>query len=182
MGLSLKKGDLVKNPAIDSTHPAALVYAPDPHGGPHLAALEYVVIKSDWDGDGTVDRGDIFETSDFDAEEAYRLSTTQGGSAQPGLALLRLAQGKRDAALAAIRRTSGETDPPLDRAALLPAYVEIALAAEEIEEAARASDELTAIATCSSSVSSSSCAETVIVRPCCQLPASSCTEPGATLT
>jgi DNA-binding NarL/FixJ family response regulator len=80
------------------------------------------------------------------AEEAFRLSTRQGGSAQPGLALLRLDQGKRDAALAAIRRTEGETVPPLDRAALLPAYVEIALAAGEVEDAARASDELTAIA------------------------------------
>jgi hypothetical protein len=28
-------------------------------------------IKSDWDGDGGVDRGDLFETNDFDAEEAY---------------------------------------------------------------------------------------------------------------
>jgi hypothetical protein len=26
-----------------------LVYAPDRHGGLHLAALEYVVIKGDWD-------------------------------------------------------------------------------------------------------------------------------------
>ena len=30
-------------------HPEALVYAPDRHGGLHLAALEYVVIKADWD-------------------------------------------------------------------------------------------------------------------------------------
>jgi ATP/maltotriose-dependent transcriptional regulator MalT len=80
------------------------------------------------------------------AEEAFRLSTREGGGAQPGLALLRLAQGNRDAALAAIRRTASETVPPLDRAALLPAYVEIALGAEEVDEAARASDELTAIA------------------------------------
>ena len=34
---------------IDPKHPEALVYAPDQHGGRHLAALEYVVIKSDWD-------------------------------------------------------------------------------------------------------------------------------------
>jgi hypothetical protein len=49
MGVHYVKGDLVKDPAIDATHPEALVYAPDPHGGLHLAALEYVVIKSDWD-------------------------------------------------------------------------------------------------------------------------------------
>jgi ATP/maltotriose-dependent transcriptional regulator MalT len=61
------------------------------------------------------------------------------------LALLRLAQGKGEPALAAIRRAVGETGEPLRRAALLPAYVEIALALGEVEEAARASDELSAI-------------------------------------
>ena len=49
MGVHYVKGDLVKNPMIDPKHPEALVYAPDQHGGRHLAALEYVVIKSDWD-------------------------------------------------------------------------------------------------------------------------------------
>jgi hypothetical protein len=49
MGVHYVKGDLVKNPAIDATHPEALVYAPDRHGQLHLAALEYVVIKADWD-------------------------------------------------------------------------------------------------------------------------------------
>jgi hypothetical protein len=49
MGVHYVKGDLVKDPAIDSMHPEALVYAPDRHGRQHLAALEYVVIKSDWD-------------------------------------------------------------------------------------------------------------------------------------
>jgi hypothetical protein len=49
MGVHYVKGDLVKDPAIDAKHPEALVYAPDRHGGLRLAALEYVVIKSDWD-------------------------------------------------------------------------------------------------------------------------------------
>jgi hypothetical protein len=49
MGVHDVKGDLVKNPAIDAAHPEALVYAPGRHGGLHLAALEYVVIRSDWD-------------------------------------------------------------------------------------------------------------------------------------
>jgi DNA-binding CsgD family transcriptional regulator len=84
---------------------------------------------------------------DFEAaEEAYRLSTLQGRDAQPGLALLRLTQGKSDAALAAIRRVAGEKQPSLSRARFLPAHVEIALAAGEVDEAARAADELTAIA------------------------------------
>jgi hypothetical protein len=49
MGVHYVKGDLVKDPVIDAKHPEALVYAPDRHGGLHLAALEYVVTKSDWD-------------------------------------------------------------------------------------------------------------------------------------
>ena len=84
---------------------------------------------------------------EFDAaEEAYRRATRGGGTAQPGLALLRLAQGNIDDALAAIRRVADENAPPLDRARFLPALVEIGLAAGELEKAARASTELAAIA------------------------------------
>ena len=53
MGVHYVKGDLVKDPAINALHPEALVYAPDGHGGLHLAALEYVVIKSDWEASQT---------------------------------------------------------------------------------------------------------------------------------
>jgi hypothetical protein len=49
MGVHYVKGDLVKDPAIDAARPEALVYAPDKRGALHLAAVEYVVIKSDWD-------------------------------------------------------------------------------------------------------------------------------------
>ncbi len=80
------------------------------------------------------------------AEEAYRTATRWGEEPQPGMALLRLAQGDNDAALAAIRRVVGETKAPLKRAALIPAYVEIALAADEVDEAERASGELAEIA------------------------------------
>ena len=79
------------------------------------------------------------------AEEAYRTATRWGEEPQPGMALLRLAQGNNDAALATIRRVVGETTAPLKRAALLPAYVEIALAAAEAEEAEHASRELAEI-------------------------------------
>ena len=83
----------------------------------------------------------------FDAaEEAYREASRLGWEPQPGLAQLRLAQGRGDAALAAIRRASAEISEPLKRAALLPAYVEIALAAGEIEEARTACRELEQIA------------------------------------
>jgi len=76
------------------------------------------------------------------AEEAYRGSSRFGWEPQPGLALLRLAQGKNDAAAAAIRRAIGEATDPLRRASLLPAYVEIMLAAGETAEARNASGEL----------------------------------------
>jgi ATP/maltotriose-dependent transcriptional regulator MalT len=80
------------------------------------------------------------------AEDAYRAGSRLGWEPQPGLAQLRLAQGKREAALAAIRRTSAETTEPLKRAALLPAYVEIALANGELEEAYSAAGELEELA------------------------------------
>jgi DNA-binding NarL/FixJ family response regulator len=59
---------------------------------------------------------------------------------------LRLAQGNRDAAAAAIRRALSETTQGLKRAALLPAYVQIMLALAAVEEAASASRELEEIA------------------------------------
>lgn len=69
-----------------------------------------------------------------------------GWEPQPGLAQLRLAQGRVDVALVAIRRASGEIADPLKRAALLPALVEIALAAGELEEARAACAELRSLA------------------------------------
>jgi DNA-binding NarL/FixJ family response regulator len=80
------------------------------------------------------------------AEEAYREASRFGWEPQPGLAQLRLAQGRRGAALAAIRRASAEVTEPLKRAALLPAQVEIALAAGETQEARTACLELRELA------------------------------------
>jgi DNA-binding NarL/FixJ family response regulator len=79
------------------------------------------------------------------AERAYGAAAREGAQPQPGLSLLRLAQGDVGAAVAAIRRVVGETAKPLRRASLLPAYVEIALAAAELDEAMQASDELATI-------------------------------------
>jgi len=80
------------------------------------------------------------------AEEAYRDASRYGREAQPGLALLRLGQGDLAPAAAAIRRVLGETTEPLQRAVLLPAYAEIMLAVDEIEEARNACGELVEIA------------------------------------
>jgi ATP/maltotriose-dependent transcriptional regulator MalT len=80
------------------------------------------------------------------AEAAYREASRFGWEPQPGLAQLRLAQGKVEAAVAAIRRATAETSEPLKRAALLPASVEIMLAAGEAGEARSACRELGSIA------------------------------------
>jgi DNA-binding CsgD family transcriptional regulator len=81
-----------------------------------------------------------------EAEEAYGKASLLGLEPQPGLALLRLAQGNADAAAAAIRRVVGETADGLRRASLLPAYVEILHAVGDVEEARRACGELEEIA------------------------------------
>jgi DNA-binding NarL/FixJ family response regulator len=80
------------------------------------------------------------------AAGAYREASRCGFEPQPGLALLRLAEGEVDAATAAIRRAVGETTQPLKRAGLLPAYVEIMLAVGELERARGACRELEEIA------------------------------------
>ena len=81
-----------------------------------------------------------------EAEEAYREASRLGSETQPGLALLRLAQRNSDAAAAAIRRAASEATKPLQRAALLPAYIAIMLAIGEVGEAGSACRELEQIA------------------------------------
>jgi DNA-binding CsgD family transcriptional regulator len=81
------------------------------------------------------------------AESAYHAAGAAGREPQPGMALLRLAQGSRPAALAAIRRALAEAGAPLQRVRLLPAAVEVLLDAGDVEEAARASRELEQFAT-----------------------------------
>jgi DNA-binding CsgD family transcriptional regulator len=76
------------------------------------------------------------------AETAYRSASRSGIEPQPGLALLRLAQGDRDAAAGAIRRVVGATSDRLQRTRFLPAHVEIMLAVGDLDEARAASLEL----------------------------------------
>lgn len=80
------------------------------------------------------------------AENAYQAASERGCEPQPGLALLRLAQGRTDVACAAIRRLTGATGDRLRRARLLPAHLEIMLAIGDVDDARRARDELQALA------------------------------------
>jgi len=79
------------------------------------------------------------------AEEAYRAASRAGREPQPGLALLRLAQGDPEAAAAASRRALAETNDPFGRTRLLPAHIEIMLAIGHVEEARAACAELEAV-------------------------------------
>jgi DNA-binding CsgD family transcriptional regulator len=81
------------------------------------------------------------------AEDTYREASVGGSEPQPGLALLRLAEGKGAAAAGAIRRALGEEGERVKRARLLPAAVEILLAVGDAEDARGACAELEAIAT-----------------------------------
>jgi DNA-binding NarL/FixJ family response regulator len=81
-----------------------------------------------------------------EAEEAYREASRWGLEPQPGLALLRLAQGRTDAAQAASRTALDQAQDQLTRAKLLGAYVEIMLAANDLPAARTATDELSEIA------------------------------------
>jgi DNA-binding NarL/FixJ family response regulator len=82
------------------------------------------------------------------AEDAYRRASQLGREPQPGMALLRMAQGRRRAAAAAMRRVVNATTDRLRRIELLSAHVEIMLASGEVEEARRACAELEDAARC----------------------------------
>jgi DNA-binding NarL/FixJ family response regulator len=82
-----------------------------------------------------------------EADVAYRQASEYGHTTEPGLPLLRLAQGDRAAAQAAIRRALGEPQPLCTRADVLSAAVEIMIDASDLETARAAADELVALTT-----------------------------------
>ena len=81
-----------------------------------------------------------------EAEESYRKASESGHQPEPGMPLLRLAQGRTDVAAAVLRRALDETQEPPARARLLPAYVEIMIASGDVVSARAAADELGQIA------------------------------------
>jgi ATP/maltotriose-dependent transcriptional regulator MalT len=80
------------------------------------------------------------------AEEAYRQAHAAGREPQPGLALLRLLEGRAEAAAAAIESALDAAGDQLARARLLPAYAEIMLAVGRRDAASAAADELDELA------------------------------------
>ncbi len=80
-----------------------------------------------------------------EAEDAYRHANALGRQPEPGLALMRLAQGRTDTAVTTFRRLHAEPDR-VDRLDVLTGYVEAMLAAGDLEAAGTAVDELEASA------------------------------------
>ena len=106
-----------------------------PTSQPALGAAYYVL------GDLHRLRGEFAE-----AEQAYRHAHKYGRPPQPGLAQVRLAQGRVDEAGDAIRRVLDEAEDAVTRSRLLEPYVDILLAGGDVTDARAAADELSRIA------------------------------------
>ncbi|WP_306363567.1 LuxR family transcriptional regulator [Nocardia sp. CC227C] len=93
------------------------------------------------------ERGDVLRIRGAydEADRAYHAALACGHEPQPGLALLWLARGRIAAALGAARRLIAETKNSVHRSRILPAAIEILLAAGAFEEAADLGDELSRI-------------------------------------
>jgi DNA-binding CsgD family transcriptional regulator len=120
--------------ALEELDNAVRRYLASPSGG--AAGLAYA------------ERGDVQRLlGDLDgAEESYEQAAQHGYEPQPGLALLWLARGRTQAAVAATRRLLAEIGDPVRRSRLLPGAGEILLAAGEAAEARVLAEELGAIA------------------------------------
>jgi DNA-binding CsgD family transcriptional regulator len=80
------------------------------------------------------------------AEACYREASEAGRDPQPGLALLRLSQGRSVDAAQAMDRAIAEADDPARRSRLLVAYVEVMLACDRVDDAREATTRLADVA------------------------------------
>lgn len=121
--------------AIDEIRQAC-AHLSDPPGDPVLGMAQYQM------GELLRLRGEYAR-----AEDAYRRAGECGHVVQPGLALLRLAQGRVEDAVAAIRRVVAESGSDrTERARMLAAFITIMLAVGDIGAARTATDELERLA------------------------------------
>jgi DNA-binding CsgD family transcriptional regulator len=114
-----------------------------------LASQRYRDVGSpDAAGLAACEAGDVhrLQGSWEQADAAYQVAADHGYDPQPGLALLWLAQGRSDAAGAAIHRLLGETQGRVQRCRLLPAAVEILIACADVERARGVAGELSSLA------------------------------------
>jgi ATP/maltotriose-dependent transcriptional regulator MalT len=95
------------------------------------------------------ERGEVLRLQgDLDgAMAAYDAADGHGHDPQPGLALLRLTQGRVDAAVAVVRRLLDELADPVHRSRMLAAAAEVLIANSDLDDASAAADELDQIAT-----------------------------------
>lgn len=81
-----------------------------------------------------------------EASDAYRMANEAGRVPQPGLSLLRVAQGRLETAVASIRRVLDESTDPMARSRVLGAFVEIMCLAGDAAAATSAAHEMQTIA------------------------------------
>jgi DNA-binding CsgD family transcriptional regulator len=107
----------------------------DPVGSPELGAAFYL-------------RGEVHRLrGEFEeATQAYREANELGREPQPGLSLLRLAQGRVESAMASIGRVLDEAEDPISRSRVLGPYVEVALVSDDVPAGKAATVELAEIA------------------------------------
>ncbi|MFB9729181.1 helix-turn-helix transcriptional regulator [Haloechinothrix salitolerans] len=121
--------------AIDEVGQAC-AHLSDPPGDPVLGMAQYQM------GELLRLRGEFAA-----AEDAYRRAGECGHHVHPGLAMLRLAQGRLDDAVAAIRRVAAESEADrTERARILGAFITIMLAADDVDGARTATEELEQLA------------------------------------
>ncbi len=100
-------------------------------------------------GEGFYQIGEIrLRLGDFAAAaKSFAEAHELGRDPQPGLAMLHLAQGRTDAARSLLSESLGNPiATPLERAHLLPAQVEVSVAAGDVDQARAAADEMSRLA------------------------------------